>query len=141
MTGQTHETRLRVRYSETDQMGVAYYANYLVWMEVGRVELMKALGVRYRDLEKEGYLLAVAEAHCRYLSPARYDEEVVVETRIRRATARVVEFEYRMWRGEDGVELASGYTKHVVCDGGLRPRRLGAEYVQILMSSAKAIGQ
>ena len=71
------DTRLRVRYAETDQMGVVYYANYLIWMEVGRVEYCRAAGIRYRDMEDDdGILLVVAEANCRYLAPARYDDEV-----------------------------------------------------------------
>ena len=87
----SHQTRVRVRYAETDQMGVVYYANYLVWMEVARVEFCKALGFRYRDMELEdGVLLAVIEAQCRYLYPARFDEEVIVETRIAEANSRLV---------------------------------------------------
>ena len=71
----THETRFRVRYAETDQMGVVYYSNYFIWMEMGRAEYCRAIGLRYKDFEaNEGILLAVVEAHCRYLSPARYDE-------------------------------------------------------------------
>ena len=78
-----HQTRLRVRYAETDQMGVVYYANYLVWMEVARVEYCKVLGFRYKDMEMEdGVLLAVVEANCRYIYPARFDEEVLVETHL-----------------------------------------------------------
>ncbi len=85
----SHETTLRVRYAETDQMGVVYYSNYLIWMEVGRVEYCKSVGVRYRDMEDaDGVLLAVVEAHCRYVSPARYDEEVVVRTWVEAATVR-----------------------------------------------------
>lgn len=77
----SHETRFRVRYAETDQMGVVYYANYLVWMEVGRAEYCRASGGRYRDMEvDDGILLAVVEAHCRYLRPARYDQEIAVKT-------------------------------------------------------------
>ncbi len=76
------DARIRVRYAETDQMGVAYYANYLVWMEVGRVECCQALGFRYRDMEmNDGVLLAVVEAHCRYLYPARYDDEMEIAVR------------------------------------------------------------
>src|SRR6476659_7778037 len=91
------EIRLRVRYAETDQMGVVYHANYLVWMEMGRVELCRTMGVRYRDLEEqEGVLLTVVEASCRYHDPARYDDEVTVETSVKRATSRLIEFEYRM---------------------------------------------
>ena len=87
----TTETRLRVRYAETDQMGVVYYANYLVWMEVGRVELCKACGFSYRDMENsDGVLLAVAEAQCRYRAPARFDDEVIVKTWIAEANPRMV---------------------------------------------------
>src|SRR5258705_769238 len=85
------ETRLRVRYAESDNMGVVYYANYLVWMEVGRVELCRACGFNYRDMEREdGVLLAVAEANCRYAAPARYDDEVTVKTWIEAANPRMV---------------------------------------------------
>ena len=97
------EIRLRVRYAETDQMGVVYHANYLVWMEMGRVELCRTMGVRYRDLEEqEGVLLTVVEATCRYHAPARYDDEVMVETSVKRSTSRLIEFEYRMTSLETG---------------------------------------
>src|SRR5260370_41120808 len=93
----SHQTRIRVRYAETDQMGVVYYANYLVWMEVARVEFCKNLGFRYKDMELEdGVLLAVVEAQCRYLYPARFDEEVIVETRIAQANSRFITFSYEM---------------------------------------------
>ena len=86
---------IRVIFGDTDQMGVVYYANYLVWMEVGRVEYCRACGFNYGDMEREdGILLAVAEAHCRYLAPARYDEEVTIETRIEHAHHRMVTFGY-----------------------------------------------
>src|SRR6202046_5788457 len=82
----SHETRFRVRYAETDQLGVVYYANYLIWMELGRAEYCRAAGIRYRDMEvNDGVLLAVVEAHCRYLYPARYDEEIVVKPWIAQA--------------------------------------------------------
>src|SRR5713101_5596870 len=94
---QPHETRIRVRYAETDQMGVVYYANYLVWMEVARVEYCRALGFRYKDMELEdGVLLAVVEAHCRYLYPARFDEELIVRTWVDNANSRMVQFGYEM---------------------------------------------
>ena len=87
------EARLRVRYAETDQMGIVYYANYLVWMEIGRVEYCRAAGIRYRDMEQEdGILLTVAEASCRYASPALYDEEVVIRTWIAEANPRMIRF-------------------------------------------------
>jgi acyl-CoA thioester hydrolase len=132
-----HEARVRVRYAETDQMGVVYYANYLVWMEVGRVEYCKAAGFNYRDMEREdGVLLAVAEAQCRYLFPARYDDEVVVKTWIERASRRLVAFGYEMRRAGDGRVLASGETKHVFCGPDLRPARLPEKYCAMFGLSA-----
>jgi acyl-CoA thioester hydrolase len=124
-----HETRLRVRYAETDQMGVVYYANYLVWMEVGRVEYCRAAGFDYRAMEKDdGILLTVAEANCRYLAPALYDDEVTVKTWIERAGPRLVRFAYEMSRLSDGMTLARGHTAHVFCDRELRPTKLPARY-------------
>jgi acyl-CoA thioester hydrolase len=121
------EARVRVRYAETDQMGVVYHANYLVWMEVGRVEYCRASGFRYRDLEAEGILLAVVEAQCRYLSPALYDEEVIIHTSIEDATPRVVSFSYRI-SGEDGRLLAEGSTKHVFCGRDRRATKLPKQF-------------
>ncbi len=126
---QSHQTRLRVRYAETDQMGVVYYANYLVWMEVGRVELCKALGFRYKDMElDDGVFLAVVEAHCRYIYPARFDQDVVVESSVDRVTPRLVEFGYEMRDGDDGRKLAIGSTKHMFCGRDMKPVRLPAKY-------------
>ena len=125
----TIETRLRVRYAETDQMGIVYHANYLVWMELGRVEYCRAVGVRYRDMEVEdGILLAVAKAECRFVHPARYDEEIVVETDIAKAHSRLVTFHYRMKRADDGHPLAEGETIHVFCDRALQRKRLPEKY-------------
>ena len=120
------EARIRVRYAETDQMGVVHHSNYLVWMEAGRSELCRARGFRYRDLEAEGILLAVAEAGCRFLSPARYDDEVTIRTWIGAAGTRMVTFEYEMCC--DGRVLATGFTKHVFLDRDMRPRRLPEKY-------------
>ena len=126
---QSHQTRVRVRYAETDQMGVVYYANYLVWMEVARVELCKALGFRYRDMELEdGVMLAVIEAQCRYLHPARFDEEVILETRIAEANSRVVEFGYEMRLADGGRKLASGSTRHIFCNREMKPVRMPEKY-------------
>lgn len=123
------ETRLRVRYAETDQMGVVYYANYLVWMEVGRVELCRACGFEYREMEQQdGVLLAVAEANCRYLFPARYDEEVVVRTRIEAAHRRMVTFAYEMRSAANDTKLATGYTKHMFLNREFQPTRLPEKY-------------
>jgi acyl-CoA thioester hydrolase len=122
------ETRLRVRYAETDQMGVVYYANYIVWMEVGRVDLCKACGFNYRDMELEdGIYLAVAEATCRYRSPARFDDEVIVKTWIEDANTRIVIFHYEM-RLEEGRILATGSTRHVFVSREMQRVRLPQKY-------------
>jgi acyl-CoA thioester hydrolase len=121
------ETRIRVRYAETDQMGVVYYANYLVWMEVARVELCKACGFNYRDMEREdGVLLAVAEANCRYKYPARFDDEVTVKTWIEDANTRMVTFHYEMRSGEQ--TLATGFTRHIYVSREMQRVRLPDKY-------------
>jgi acyl-CoA thioester hydrolase len=123
-----HQTRLRVRYAETDQMGVVYYANYLVWMEIGRAEWCRAHGVRYKDMERDdGVLLAVVDAHCRYLAPARYDDEITIETRVANANRRMVEFAYDM-RDSAGGALASGETRHIFLSSGMKPMKLPEKY-------------
>ncbi|HXP83656.1 MAG TPA: thioesterase family protein [Bryobacteraceae bacterium] len=125
----TVEARVRVRYAETDQMGVVYHANYLVWMEVGRVEYWRAQGLRYRDMERdEGILLAVAEVQCRYLAPAYYDEEIVIRTRVAEVNARMVRFEYELVNAVDGRGIATASTKHVFCGRDRRPRKLPEKY-------------
>jgi acyl-CoA thioester hydrolase len=124
-----HQTRVRVRYAETDQMGVVYYANYLVWMEVARVEYCKALGFRYKDMElDDGVLLAVVEANCRYLYPARFDEEVLVETRLAEVNPRIVSFHYEMRLAENDRKLATGSTRHIFCNREMKPVRLPGKY-------------
>ncbi len=123
------ETRLRVRYAETDQMGVVYYSNYLVWMEVGRVELCRACGFTYREMEtQDGVYMAVAEANCRYRSPARYDEEVIVKSWIEKANSRIVLIHYEMSLVESGRVLATGFTRHVFVDCNMQRSRLPRKY-------------
>lgn len=110
-------------------MGVVYYANYLVWMEVGRVELCKASGFDYKDMEKEdGAMLAVAEAHCRYAYPARFDDEVIVTTWVAAASSRMVTFGYEMKVAEGNRKVAAGETKHVFVGRDLKPRRMPEKY-------------
>jgi acyl-CoA thioester hydrolase len=126
---QPTETRLRVRYAETDNMGVVYYANYLIWMEVGRVELCKARGFNYRDMENDdGIFLAVAESHCRYRAPARFDDEVIVKTWIERANTRMVTFAYELRLAASDRTLATGSTRHVFCSRAMRPMQLPSKY-------------
>src|SRR5579862_9289205 len=128
----SYETRFRVRYAETDQMGVVYYANYLVWMELGRAEYCRAAGMRYRDLEmNDGVLLAVVDAHCRYLYPARYDEEIAVKTWVAKANLKMVEFEYEIRNAATGRRLAEGTTKHIFLSPGMRPVRLPEKYLPL----------
>ena len=129
---QSQQTRFRVRYAETDQMGVVYYANYLIWMEVGRVEFCRDAGMRYKDMEGTDHiLLAVAEANCRYHAPARYDEEVEVETRIEKASRRIVQFGYEIRNAATGAKLASGSTRHVFVDRDFRPVKLPEKYFDL----------
>jgi acyl-CoA thioester hydrolase len=106
----SHSTELRVRYAETDRMGVVYYANYLIWCEVGRVEFMRALGRGYAALEAEGTGLAVSEAQVRYLSPARFDDLVRVETTLTGVRSRAVTFDYVITHAESGTRLATAHT-------------------------------
>jgi acyl-CoA thioester hydrolase len=125
----TCETRIRVRYAETDQMGVVYYANYLVWMEVARVEFCKAAGFSYEEMEREdGVLLAVSEARCRYHFPARFDQEVIILTTLAEAHPRMVSFAYEMRLAEDGRKIATGETRHVFVGRDLKPVRLPEKY-------------
>ena len=113
-------------------MGVVYHANYLVWMEMGRTELCRSLGVRYKDMEAEdGVLLVVAEANCRYSAPARYDDEIVVSTSLDVVSDRVVRFVYEIHSAETGSRLASGYTKHIFCGRDFRPARLPQKYYSL----------
>jgi acyl-CoA thioester hydrolase len=124
-----HDAELRVRYAETDQMGVVYHANYLVWFEIGRVELMRALGFQYKLMESEDdCFIVVAEARCRFHHPARYDELLRVRTRIARAGNRVVKYSYQLLRDSDSALLATGETTHVICGRNGKPKMLPEKY-------------
>jgi acyl-CoA thioester hydrolase len=131
-----HQTAVRVRYAETDQMGVVYHANYYVWMEIGRVELVRALGINYRDLElTDGLVLSVVESQCRYIAPARYDQEIVVLTEIAAANARLIEFRYSIQDTATNQPLARGMTKHIWLNRAFKPVKLPDRYLQILKAS------
>lgn len=130
-----HDTKVRVRYAETDQMGVVYHANFLVWFEVGRVELMRALGVEYKKMEKEDDChIVVADVACRYHHPAHYDEELRIRTRITESRNRLVRFSYEVFRDGDGTLLASGHTIHVICGSNGRPKLLPEKYRKIMVA-------
>ena len=130
-------SRQRVRYAETDQMGIVYYANYLVWFEIGRVEVLRNLGLTYHELETQHKLiLPVVEATCRYRAPARYDDEILIESRPSLLRGSVLKFAYRIFReardGEERKLLAEGETVHVVCDENLQRMPLPEEYAKAL---------
>jgi acyl-CoA thioester hydrolase len=128
-------TPLRVRYAETDQMGVVYYANYLVWFEIGRTDFCRQRGFAYREMESEdGLYIMVAEARCRYKAPARYDDEIEVRTSLGEARKRVLVFRYEVFRqpGED--LLAEGETVHVVTDREGHPRVLPEKYRELFLA-------
>jgi acyl-CoA thioester hydrolase len=124
------ETRLRVRYAETDQMGVVYHSNHLIWFEVGRVELMRAMGFSYRDMEREdGRFIAVAEVKCRYRAPIYYDEEIVIRTRLKNVRESVVVFTYELVRADNQSLLAEGETTHIVTDAKMKVAALPEKYL------------
>jgi acyl-CoA thioester hydrolase len=128
---QGSETRIRVRYAETDQMGVVYHSNYLVWFEVGRVELFRSLGLDYKRMEvEEGCGIAVVDAHLRYRAPARYDEELIVQTTLVSARGVVLQFVYKVLRAEDGLLLCEGETVHVVVGTDMKKRSLPLKYAE-----------
>ena len=125
-----HETRLRVRYAETDQMGVVYHSNHLIWFEVGRVELMRQLGFSYRDMERDdGRFIAVVEVICRYRAPAYYDDEILVRTRLKNLRESVVVFSYELVREGDRTLLAEGETTHIVTDSNMKAAALPEKYL------------
>ena len=117
-------SRVRVRYAETDKMGVVYHANYLVWFEVGRTDLLRTLGWTYRDMEAAGVSLPVIEAHCEYQRPARYDDELEVRTEGEMMSGVRMKFSYVIARLEDGVVAAAGHTVHAAVDENGRPCRI-----------------
>jgi acyl-CoA thioester hydrolase len=131
----SYVTNIRVRYAETDQMGVVYYANYYVWMEVARVEYCRTRGFDYSEMEADGILLAVAESHCRYVSPARFEDEVAISisTSISDVNRRFVTFDYEMT--VEGRRVAVGQTRHIFLGHGegreLRPVRLTDKYAAL----------
>jgi len=130
---------VRVRYAETDQMRVAYYANHFIWFELGRTEFFRQRGYVYRELEEQaGCYLVVAQAHCRYHAPARYDDVLTIRTRVKAARSRVVVFTYEIL-GAEGRRVATGETLHVITDGDGKPRTLPEKYRQALLAPANAM--
>ena len=126
-------TTLRVRYAETDQMGVVYYANYLVWFEVGRTDLLREAGWNYGEMETDGFSLPVIEARCAYLQSAKYDDELEVRTGGEMLSPVRMQFNYEIVRASDGTTLATGSTVHATLDRAGKPCRLPAR-VQTLFT-------
>lgn len=135
-----HEATVRVRYAETDRMGVVYHANYLVWFEIGRTEFCRARGFSYREMEENGRaFLVVAESYCRYKAPAFYDDELLIRTHITELRRRSVRFGYELVRLSDGVTIAEGETGHVVTDQKGRVISMPDEYRTALTAPPIAV--
>jgi acyl-CoA thioester hydrolase len=125
------ETRLRVRYAETDKMGVVYHSNYVIWFEVGRVELLRQLGFEYSSMEKQDDChIPVVDLRVRYKSPALYDDEIVIRTRLANVRASLLHFAYEVLRAGDGALLAIGETMHIIVDNQFQRRALPDKYLK-----------
>jgi acyl-CoA thioester hydrolase len=131
-----HISELRVRYSETDQMGVVYHAEYLVWCEVARTDFIRAHGLPYSELERRGTVLAVAEATIRYHAPARYDDLIRIETRLSDVRSRAITFDYLIRNGQTGARLATARTLLVSLDPSGKPVPLPPDVRELMARSA-----
>ncbi|EOD00852.1 acyl-CoA thioesterase [Caldisalinibacter kiritimatiensis] len=116
-----NETTIRARYAETDQMGIVYHANYFTWFEIGRTEFFRTFGLDYRELEEQGVLLPVIDVGCKYKISAKYDDEIIIKTKLIKVKGVRLEFNYEIYRKKDNILLAEGYTKHAFVDKELRP--------------------
>jgi acyl-CoA thioester hydrolase len=136
------EAKVRVRYAETDQMGVVYHANYLIWFEVGRVEFIRQLGMDYRNMEqKHDALIAVVEATARYKAPARYDDELLVRTSLAGVRGPIVRFRYKVVRASDDMLLCEGETVHIVVGRDMKKREMPAAYAELFNAVLHRIGK
>ena len=129
-------TQVRVRYAETDRMGVVYYANYFVWFEVARTEWLRATGWSYREMETAGISLPVIEAGCEYRQPARYDDEIELLTRATLLSQVRIRFDYELRRRGEDATLATGFTVHAALDRAGRPCRLPARVKHLMEGAA-----
>jgi len=134
MTKETVDIEVRVRYAETDKMGVAYYANYFIWFEVGRAELCRKKGFSYADLESLGYILVVTDAHCRYRNSAKYDEMLLIRTRLKGVNKRMITFGYQLLKKGSEEILAEGETSHLSIGPNGKPKSLPEKFVALLSS-------
>ena len=137
-----HDFTVRVRYAETDQMGVVYHSNYLIWFEVGRVELMRSLGFNYKQMEiEDDTFIVVADVHCRYHQPALYDDLLTVRTRILEAKTRTLKFGYELFRQSDNKLLSTGHTIHVACNRAGHVKHFPEKYKQAFLKIAPTIAR
>lgn len=128
---QEHETKIKVRYVETDQMGIVHHSNYFAWFEVGRTEFMSRQGMRYRDMESTGVLLPLIECGCEFKSGARYEDELIIKTSINSLSPVRVEFKYEVIREHDHKILSTGFTRHAFVNKGFRPINLQKKYPEV----------
>ena len=137
-----NETRIRVRYAETDQMGVVYHANHFIWFEVGRVELLRQFGFSYKEMElKDDCFIAVVDARCRYKAPVHYDDEVVVRTYLKHVREKIIHFGYELRSANSGRLLAEGETTHIVADSKMKPRAMPEKYLRVFKAAVDAPGK
>lgn len=131
-----HETEIRVRYAETDQMGIVHHSNYLVWFELGRSEFCRARGFSYKEMEEvDNALMVVAEAYCRYKSPAYYEDVLTIRTKLEEMRSRSIRFVYEIVRASDNALLAEGETLHLVTDKNKKVRSLPQQYKEKLLQT------
>lgn len=135
------ETRFTARYAETDQMGIVHHSNYPVWFEAGRTEFLKKTGISNSQIEAKGILLPLSQMECSFKNPARYEDEIVVKTRIRRMTCVRIEFEYEVLNDENGLLLATGSTSHAWTDKHLKPLNIEKKLPEFCRMLKKIIDQ
>jgi acyl-CoA thioester hydrolase len=129
-----HETEIRVRYAETDKMGIVHHSNYLIWFEAGRSELCRARGFSYKEMEDEdNALMVVAETYCRYKSPAYYEDILTIRTQVAEVRSRSIRFIYEIVRDSDGTLLAEGETLHLVTDDNKKVKLIPDRYRELLL--------
>jgi acyl-CoA thioester hydrolase len=141
VTGRVNQVKLRVRYAETDQMGIVHHTNHFIWFEVGRVEFLRELGFSYREMEEnDGCCIALVDARCRYKAPARYDDELIVRTHLKNVRESLVHFGYELLRVSDGLLLAEGETTHVVTDKDMKKRAIPDKYMRVFRDAIQVKG-
>jgi acyl-CoA thioester hydrolase len=137
-----HETHIRVRYAETDKMGIVHHSNYLIWFEIGRSEFCRARGFSYLEMEeKDSSLLVVAEVYCRYKSPAFYEDLITIRTKVAQIRSRSIQFVYQVFRAEDDILVAEGETLHLVTDLEKKVRTLPESYRERLLAEVSPAAQ